>query len=119
MSGLDTLQSRLGVQRTGSWDAATISALRDFQRRGHGDYPMSASASPDPASLLNLGYYVPDESFPAAQRAFLATGEHPGTFMRDVGTAIDQVPRWAWGVGTVAFGLFAYLAYRGDKKRGG
>jgi len=118
MATLDVLQSRLGVPSTGTWDGATYAALRTYQQRGHGEYPMNATGRPDPATLLNLGYYVPEESFPSAQRAFLATGEAPGTFMRDVGTAIDQVPRWAWGIGTVAFGLFAYLAYRGDKKRG-
>jgi len=115
---VDTLQRNLGVRVTGEWDATTYGALLAYQQSGRGAYPMSSSGHADPATLANLGYYEPLEAFPGGMREYLAgTGEKPGTFMRDVGTAIDQVPRWAWGAAAVLFGGFAYLAYRGDKKR--
>ena len=110
-------QRTLGVPQTGVWDATTDGAMMAYQQSHAGKYGMTPDGHPDPATLANLGYYTPEEMFSAKWQAFMAGGTHPGTFGRDIGTAIDQVPRWAWAGTAAAFGLFAYLAYRGDKKR--
>lgn len=71
----------------------------------------------DPIWAQRQGAYVPAEAFPERWRDYLAGGDHPGTFFRDVGTASDQVPRWAWGALAVVFGTFSYMSWRGEKKR--
>jgi hypothetical protein len=68
---------------------------------------------------LSVGY-DPYEGFSRRWRDYLAgEGDRPGTFTRDVGTAVDQVPRWAWGVLAGVTGIMAYFAYRADKRRKG
>jgi len=89
-----------------------------FQQTGKGAFPMDPHGHPDPATLLNLGYYAPGDVFTQGWVDYIAGGEKPGHFGRDLRTAIDQVPRWAWATVAVAFGAFAYMAYRTDKKRG-
>lgn len=113
------VQQRLGVRQTGSWDKATDGAVLAFQQRKGQPYPMDPTGRPDGATLANLGYFSPGEVFPAKWDDYLAGGEKPGTFARDLETALDQVPRWAWGVMAVAFGSFAYMAWRTDRKRRG
>lgn len=71
----------------------------------------------DPVTVSRAGAYDPAEGFPAGWRGYLAGGDRPGTFTRDLGTAIDQVPRWGWATMTVVFGTFAYMAWRQDKKQ--
>lgn len=42
--------------------------------------------------------------------------ERPGTFMRDLSVAMNQVPRWAWiGVGLGLLGLGVYSWRKGRK----
>lgn len=109
-------QQRLGVRSSGTWDNATDGAVLAFQQRGKGTYPMDPHGHPDPATLLNIGYYAPGDIFPARWEDYLEGGEKPGTFMRDIDTAIDQVPRWVWGTMGAAFGIFAWMAWRTDRK---
>lgn len=49
---------------------------------------------------------------PEKFRRYVVSGEKMGTFRRDLGSALNQVPRWLYGVLAVGgFGL-AYLSYR-------
>jgi len=114
---LDLVQSRLGVPRTGRWDATTDGALRVYQSSGKGPYAMRPTGHPDAATLANLGYFDPKDIVTASWAAYIDGGPKPGTFGRDVKTSIDQVPRWAWGTLAASFSLFAVLAYRTDRKR--
>lgn len=115
---VEIVQARLGIPPTGRWDAVTDGAVLAYQRAGLGQAQMAPHGHTDAATMVNLGYYAPTEIFPGRWGDYLAGGERPGTFGRDMSTAINQVPRWAWIGMTVTFGLFAYLAWRGDKKRG-
>lgn len=121
MATVTDIQHTLGVPASGHWDATTHGALLAYQQSGRGKFPMSPSGHPDAATLANLGYYQPaTDLFTDPWSAYLAgTGERPGHFARDLRTSIDQVPRWVWGTLAASFSLFAYLAYRTDKKRGG
>jgi hypothetical protein len=116
-TAIQRVQQRLGVHSSGQWDAVTDGALLAFQSAGHGQYPMDAHGHPDAATLANLGYYATGDIFPQPWVDYLGGGAKPGTFVRDIETAIDQVPRWAWATVAVSFGLFAYMSWRGDKKR--
>jgi hypothetical protein len=117
-TAIQRVQQKLGVQASGAWDAGTSGAVLAFQQGGSGTYPMQATGHPDPATLLNLGYYAPADVLAEDWLGYLNGGEKPGTFWRDVCASIDQVPRWAWATAAVGFGAFAYMAYRTDKKRG-
>jgi hypothetical protein len=98
--------------------AADKAALVAFQNRG-GGLPMYPHGHPDPATLINMGKYKPLDHWPESQVAYLAGGEKPGTFLRDVSGVFNQVPRWAWftlgGLSLVLSGL-AYRRHRKDKK---
>jgi len=113
----ELLQSRLGVPRTGHWNAQTDGAIVGYQQTGKGAYPMRATGHPDPATLANLGYFAPKDVFTSGWAGYLTGGNKPGTFGRDARAAIDQVPRWAWATVAGAFSIFAYVAYRTDRKR--
>jgi len=119
-TAIDRVQQRLGVQQSGHWDSATDGALVAFQQAPKGaSYPMDANGHPDPATLVNLGYYAPADVFTEEWSAYLAgQGPKPGHFGRDLRAAIDQVPRWAWAIVGVSFSVFAYMAYKTDRKRG-
>ena len=120
MSGIVSIQQKLGVAQSGAWDSGTSGAMLAYQQAGHGAFPMDANGHPDPATLLNLGYYVPADVFTDDWMGYLrGDGSKPGHFGRDLRASIDQVPRWAWATVAVAFGAFAYMAYRTDRKRGG
>jgi hypothetical protein len=80
---------------------------------------MYPTGRPDPATLINLGYYDPIEQLTSSQRAYLeGTGEQ-GTFWRDLATASNQVPRWAWVVLGALFVGMGYMAYRNAPKKKG
>lgn len=66
----------------------------------------------NPAHLL-----VPaPEQAPPAMQAYLVSGRPMGTARRDLGSALNQVPRWAYGViGAVAL-YFAWRAYKQSPK---
>lgn len=98
MSDLAILQQKLGLPGSGLWDAGTQAALVKFQMAAG----LPATGDPDPATLAKAGVYDPLAEAP--------TGK--GTFGRDVVTAFNQVPQWAWLVlGGVSLTV-AYLAYR-------
>lgn len=118
MSSVEAAQGRLGVPVTGEWDAVTEGAAVAYQSSGEGFLRMDPSAHIDPPTLINVGYYNPLDELPEKQRDYLAGGERPGTFMRDIGTAINQVPRWGWAVGAGVFYMMAYMSYsRGSAKK--
>jgi hypothetical protein len=117
-SGIVRVQQKLGVAQSGAWDNATTGALLAYQQAGKGALPMAANGHPDPATLLNLGYYAPGDVLTQDWLDYLSGGTKPGHFGRDLRASIDQVPRWAWTTVALAFGAFAYMAYRTDKKRG-
>ncbi|SRR5260221_9284569 len=114
---IEHLQQRLGLRQTGTWDGATDGAILAYQGSAKGQYPMSATGHPDPATLANLGYYAPGDIFTSRWAAYLEGGSKPSTALRDIQTSIDQVPRWVWATAAVSFGVFAYMAYRTDRKR--
>ncbi len=116
-TAIQQVQQRLGVQQSGRWDAATDGGLLAYQQSAKGSYAMDPNGHPDPATLVNLGYYTPGELFTEEWADYLAGGAKPGHFGRDLRAAIDQVPRWAWGTLAAGFGIFAYMAWRTDKKR--
>lgn len=121
MSSIKSTQGRLGVPVTGEWDSTTEGAAVAYQGSGDGFLPMNASAHMDPPTLINLGYYNPLEELPEPLSEYLAGGKTPSTLLRDVGTAVNQIPRWGWAVGCVGFCLLSYSSYtRGRKpsKRG-
>jgi hypothetical protein len=99
----------------------TIGALAPFQDSGQGPLPMFPSGQPDPATLINLGYYDPLDDMPRAQLDYLEGAERPGTFWRDLGVASNQVPQWVWiALGVVFLGLGYYTHRKRQKpKRGG
>ncbi len=117
VSSIEAAQGRLGVPVTGVWDSTTDGAAVAYQAGGEGFLPMEPSAHIDPPTLINLGYYDPLAELPSEQRAYVEGGARPGTVLRDLGTAVNQVPRWAWGVSCIAFYLLAYSAYYGSRKK--
>lgn len=63
-------------------------------------------------TLFGLGATPNITAAPVAFRRFVETGAPMSTWRRDLGSASNQVPRWAWlvlGAGALA------LAYRGFK----
>jgi len=117
-SRVEMVQSRLGVPLSGEWDAVTDGAVLAYQRAGMGSSSTVAHGHNDAATMVNLGYYTPAEIFPARWASYIEGGERPSAFGRDLSTAVNQVPRWAWMVMAGTFGVFAYMSWRGEKKRG-
>ena len=98
MTDLATLQQKLGLPGSDAWSTATQAAVVKLQlERG-----LPATGAPDPATLANAGVYDPLAEAP--------TGK--GTFGRDMITAFNQVPQWAWLLLAGVSGGVAYLAYR-------
>lgn len=66
----------------------------------------------EPRALsMPLAVYV--ESLSPRYRAHMLgeTSERPGTFMRDVAGAMNQLPRWAWlalGLSLVGVGVYSW-----------
>jgi hypothetical protein len=116
MSGsVNAVQQMLGVPTTSCWDATTLGALAPFQQSGMGALPMHPTGEPDPATLINAGYYNPLDYLSRAQVEYLQGGAAPGTFWRDLGVASNQVPQWVWiglGVGFVGLGYWTYRSRR-------
>jgi hypothetical protein len=98
MTDLAILQQKLGMPGSDAWSAATQAAVVKLQlERG-----LPATGAPDPPTLANAGVYDPITEAP--------TGK--GTFGRDIVTALNQVPQWAWLVLAGLSGTVAYVAYR-------
>lgn len=114
---VEDVQRRLGVPPTGEWGAVTMGALAAYQGSGAGPFPMTPHGHPDPATLINLGYYDPLEEMNPRHASYVAgDGERPGTFGRDLATTMSQVPRWGWlvvGAGLLGVG---YLSWGVRKK---
>src|SRR5258706_5905490 len=117
MSGLLQVQKTLGIKSSGTWDGSTRGAVLAYQQSGKAQYPMDPNGHPDPATLVNLGYYAPPDVFTDDWSAYLSGGTKPGHFGRDLRTSIDQVPRWTWFTLAGVFGAFAYIAWKREKKR--
>lgn len=110
---VNVLQKRLGVPVSNRWDGATRGAIVAFQqRKGGGPLPMMPSGHPDPATLINLGYYDPLDHMSHAQVQYLEGGEYPSHLGRDFAGALNQVPRWAWLTLGGGMLIMAYVAYR-------
>jgi hypothetical protein len=118
LGSLDVVQRNLGIAQSGQWDAQTMASMTVFQDSGQGALAMYPTGQPDPATLINLGYYDPIEDMPRKQRDYLEGGERPSTFLRDLGTASNQVPQWIWIALGVFFTGLAYYTYRKRQKKG-
>lgn len=121
MTDLSNVQTALKVASTDAWNPQTVGALRAFQQ-GHGIPP---TGLPDPDTLATLGVYDPVAGSPSSFRRHLAGGPSPGTFFRDIGGAMNQVPRFLWltlGIGFVGLAYWQYRKARpataAPKKRG-
>ena len=98
MTDLAILQQKLGLPGSDAWTSATQAAVVKLQlERG-----LPATGAPDPPTLANAGVYDPLVDAPAGT----------GTFGRDLVTAFNQVPQWAWLLLGGLSGGMAYLAYR-------
>ena len=113
MSNLNAPYDAVSLQ---GLSADQTAKLVGFQKANAGPLPMHAHGHPDANTLINMGQYDPTEHWPSAQQDFLAGGERPGTFFRDLGTVNTQVPQWAWFTLAGAFTLFAVMAYRTHQK---
>ena len=107
MTDTALIQQKLGVQQTDVWNQPTESAVTEFQRSKFID----ASGNPDPVTLAALNVYDPAAGAPASFQRYVAGGPEPGTYGRDVTTAMNQIPRWAWITMAVGFGGLAYFAW--------
>lgn len=106
------LQATLGVPQSNEWDRTTLAAISTYQGRNQGALRMHVTGTPDPATLINLGYYDPLKELPRKQAAFLAgEGAQPTTLWRDLATLSNQVPQWIWlllGAGMVGIGYYVH-----------
>jgi len=109
---VNVVQQNLGVPQTGQWDATTMGAMASFQAAGNRPLQMYATGEPDPATLINSGYYDPLEAMPSSWRQYVQGGQAPGTFWRDLGVASNQVPQWAWLFMGVLFVGLGYYVHR-------
>ena len=117
MSDIKSAQGTLGVPVSGEWDAVTEGAVVAYQGSGDGFLPMDASAHVSPAALINIGYYNPLQELPSEQGDYLRGGERPSTVVRDLSSALNQIPRWGWAVGCVGFSALAYSSYKSRKRK--
>lgn len=81
--------------------------------------PMLPHGHPDPNTLINQGAYDPAEMWPESVSSYLAGGDKPGTFFRDLSGVNNQIPRWAWFVSggvCLVLSAIAYNRYRKEKK---
>jgi hypothetical protein len=117
---LPQLQRRLGVSQTDRWDTATLQAIATYQGRSGQPLEMHVTGVPDPATLINLGYYDPVSELPRRQADYLAGNtEPPMTFWRDTATISNQVPQWIWivaGAGMLGVGYYIYRKNRREEK---
>jgi hypothetical protein len=114
---VSVVQQNLGVPPSGEWDATTMGAIGPFQASGGRPLRMYATGQPDPATLINAGYYDPLEYMPRGWREYVQGGSAPGTFWRDLGVANSQIPQWAWLTLGVMFMGFGYYIHRKRKRR--
>lgn len=66
---------------------------------------------PDPATLVDMGTYRPEEYWPEEQLEYVRGGSKPSTFFRDLQGVSNQVPQWIWltvGGATLAYAFFTW-----------
>lgn len=63
-------------------------------------------------TLFGLGAAPPTQPLPDPLRVYLATGAPMSTIRRDLGSAMAQVPRVAWGIGAAIAGYMTYKAWK-------
>jgi hypothetical protein len=108
MTEILAVQKALGAPATGKWDAATASRARTVQ----GAHGLMQTGLPDAPLFIALGLEDPKKQATGVTGEYIASGEAPGTFVRDLGASMNQIPRLAWGVTAAAFFGLAYWSYR-------
>lgn len=98
MSDTAFVQRQLNLTPTDQWSPQTEASLRSFQSAA-GLFPTGV---PDVATLSLMGLYDPVAGAPS----------EPSEFRRNLSTATNQIPRWAWVLFGVGFGGLAYLSWR-------
>lgn len=117
-TGIALLQQNLGVSVSKQWDDQTRGGLAPYQKSGHGPIPMFVTGLPDPATLVNLGYYDPVPMLSRGQRSYLEGGARPTSLWRDLSTASNQTPQLVWiGLGVLFAGLGYYMWRKQAKKQ--
>lgn len=117
LGGVADIQAKLRVPQTDTWDPATRAAVAAYQGSGRGELDMHVTGLPDPATLINLGYYDPLDELPARQVDFLlGRTTEPSTIWRDTATMSNQVPQWIWIVFGGVFVGTGYYLYRRNRR---
>ncbi len=112
---IELLQKTLGVPPSGKWDPITMGALAAFQAS---QKKLMPSGHPDVPTLALLGYYDPVAQLRPAWAGYVK-GERgkPSTFGRDLGSASNQAPQWAWlAAGVLLLGV-GYWTWRKSNKK--
>lgn len=91
----------------------TTADLVSYQRTGSG-LPMYPHGRPDPATLINMGFYDPQNLWSPAQKQYLSGGKKPSTILRDLQGVSNQVPQWTW---LAAGGVLVVLGLMAMKRR--
>lgn len=114
---IELLQKTLGVPPSGKWDPITLGAIAAFQASHKGLVP---TGHPDVPTLVMLGYYDPIAQLPPRWAGYVkGDNEKPGTFGRDLGSASNQAPQWAWLVAGAVFLGVGYWTWRKSQKKAG
>jgi hypothetical protein len=117
LGDISDIQAKLGVPKTNEWDRSTLAAISTYQGRQGGELEMHITGSPDPATLINLGYYNPVDELPRRYASFLeGSTDQPSTLGRDLATLSNQVPQWIWIVSGIGMLGVGYYIYRRNKK---
>lgn len=96
-----TLQTKLGIPKSGDWDMPTIAALIKYQ----GSHGIAQTGLPDPKTLTSIGLYaVPKE-------------KHGSKLWRDLVTSGNQIPQIGWLAIALGLGGLAFAAYRRQNPR--
>jgi hypothetical protein len=69
--------------------------LVSYQRTGSG-LPMYPHGRPDPATLINMGFYDPATMWSDSQKRYLEGGPKPSSLLRDLQGVSNQIPQWVW-----------------------
>lgn len=103
------VQQNLGVPVSHRWDATTLGAIPIYQ----GALGLDVTGNPDPPTLASLDYYDPLLELQPKWRDHLLDGKKkPSSLGRDLATAANQIPWWAWlGTGLILAGA-GYYSWR-------
>jgi hypothetical protein len=99
---IQALQAALGAAQTGTWDPATEAAVRKKQKA----LGLPETGGPDVTLLSRLG--LVDIAAPS-----VTTG---ATRWRDIRTAFNQVPQWAYLVSGGLLAILAWKSYQGWRR---